>query len=281
MRKKITEEEWIVLETEHLKNKMSLIDISKKLNINYRTLYYGFKRRNIEITLYDVNRRKYDVNDNFFQSIDTEDKAYILGILLADGYIHKGNTVCIKLKEEDILTIEYIKSMLCPTKPIFNDKSIRGDKVFKAKKLEVCSEQLCKDLKKLGMVPRKTGIEKFPLLREDMYPHFVRGFFDGDGSVSKKSNMGPAKSYQFYICCTNKQFLRDMRNKLNFGKVYTEKRPTVDMHTLKFTNVKECLSLVKYMYQDCKSHYMKRKAIKCIDYANTVLRHNSSVQCNA
>lgn len=278
---KITEEKWKVLETEHLTNKLSIKEIAIKYKMSYTTIYYGFKRLKVPITSYSRDKRRYKVNDEFFKCIDTEDKAYILGILMADGYIHKNNTVCIKLQERDLPTIEYIRDLLCPDKPIFKDVSKINNKRFNSFKLEVCSDILCKDLQFYGIVPRKTGIETFPNLRNDLYCHFIRGYFDGDGSVSKKLNACPSKSYQFYICCTNKLFLEDMKSYLGFGKIYKEKRPTIDMYTYRLTNMYECVSFVKLMYENCKSYCMERKAIQCVDYVNTVLRHYSNVQCNA
>ena len=279
MKKKLSKETWLILETEHLKNKLSLKEICLKYSMCYTTVYYGFKRLGIPITIYGRDKRLHDINDNYFKHIDSEDKAYILGLLASDGYI-KDHTVCLKLKEEDYDTIEYVRNQLSIMKPIYLDRNNTNGKIFLNYKIEISSEIMCKDLENLGIIKRKTGNERFPELRDDLYCHFVRGYFDGDGSVSKTTK-GPAKSYQFYICCTNKQFLLDLQKHLGFGKVYTEKRPTIDMHTFRTTSLFENVSLVKYMYQHCKSHYMKRKAIRCVDYVNIVLRHCSNVQCNA
>lgn len=277
---KITEETWKALEAEHLIGKKSIRDIANDNNMPYSTVYYGFKRRGIDITLYKVDKRKYKVNDNYFSSINTEDKAYVLGLLMADGHINKKNEVCLKLKEEDKYVVEYVLRQLSPNKPLFKDSSKKNGKTFHAYKMEVRSDQLCKDLNKLGIYNGKTGNETLPDLTFGLYPHFIRGYFDGDGSISK-TNKGPGKSYQIYICCTNKKFLEDTRSLLGFGNIYRESRPTIDMYTFRVNSIGDKVRLIRYMYQDCKSFYMKRKAEKCVNYVNTVLRHCSNVQRNA
>ena len=50
-------------------------------------------------------------------------------------------------------------------------------------KLALNSDKLVSDIEKLGVVERKTLTLTFPNLREDLIPHFIRGYFDGDGSV--------------------------------------------------------------------------------------------------
>lgn len=267
----ISENRWATLESAHLNDKLPLNEIVVKYNIKYTTLYYGFKRRKVPITLYEVDRRKYSVNDRFFNKIDTENKAYILGLLASDGYLCKGNTVCIKLKEEDRYIVEFVRDCLAPTKPVFLDKNIMRGKTFKSYKVEVCSDELCIALRKLGVVERKTGKEIMPILpSKEMYKHFVRGYFDGDGSISKRKGTGPAKSCQMYICCSSREFLVAMQKQLGFGNIYTEKRSTVDMHTLRFTSVESKLKLYNYMYINC-TVAMKRKFVMYVEYVNTVL----------
>ena len=66
-------------------------------------------------------KRKYNVNDNFFDNIDTEEKAYVLGFLFADGCIYKKRSqVYIKLNRKDKCILEKINTALCSNFPIFD-----------------------------------------------------------------------------------------------------------------------------------------------------------------
>src|SRR5690606_14362207 len=65
------------------------------------------------------HHRKYKINQNFFDNIDTEEKAYFLGLLCADGCNHINNTkVSLFLKESDKEILEKFKNMLQPEKPL-------------------------------------------------------------------------------------------------------------------------------------------------------------------
>ena len=64
-------------------------------------------------------RRIYQVNENYFESIDSDEKAYWLGFLSADGYIHEGrNTITLALQESDKVHIEKFKKAISATYPI-------------------------------------------------------------------------------------------------------------------------------------------------------------------
>jgi len=84
----------------------SLAKISNKLSIEYQALKKLFKDNNIKVRKgYDYSR-KYNLNENFFDKIDSEEKAYMLGFIYADGNnLFKINRISIQLakKDEDIL----------------------------------------------------------------------------------------------------------------------------------------------------------------------------------
>ena len=51
---------------------------------------------------------------NFFETIDSKEKAYILGWIASDGYVDKQH-IEITLHKKDIEVLEYIKNTLDPT----------------------------------------------------------------------------------------------------------------------------------------------------------------------
>jgi hypothetical protein len=123
--------------------------------------------------------RKYTLNENYFENIDTPDKAYILGFLLGDGCICKnGFQLSISLHKKDVEILNYIKEQLNADAPIKKEKNV--NKVY----LRVFSYKLINDLAKWNMLPLKTYTLELPDIQENLQSHFIRGLFDADGCIS-------------------------------------------------------------------------------------------------
>ena len=121
-------------------------------------------------------------NENFFEKIDDEYKAYFLGFIYADGcliddsksYRYKLN---LKIHNKD--------------KHILEDfiKCINGEiEVWSNKKRDMCEislsgKKIVSDLKEKGVLPNKTFTIKYPSIDESLERHFLRGYFDGDGCI--------------------------------------------------------------------------------------------------
>ena len=131
--------------------------------------------------------RKYKLNENFFNEIDTEEKAYWLGYVLADGCVHQ-RTLTIYIKGSDKKHLAKFLKDIQSEHPIYksNKKYIyKGEvKISNGYEINVTSVILIKDLIKLGITPNKTLTVKIPKVREDLRKHMWRGIFDGDGSIS-------------------------------------------------------------------------------------------------
>lgn len=135
--------------------------------------------------------RENKVNHNFFHKIDTEEKAYFLGFLYADGYLsYDSNKYQIDLGlqrcDEEILL--RLQKAIEATWPI-GHKIITNPSgsVSKVSVLRMYSKTLCEDLMKIGCTQAKTYKLSFPsekYVPQDLRHHFIRGYFDGDGSVS-------------------------------------------------------------------------------------------------
>lgn len=145
-------------------------------------------KRSITITNEQkIKRRKYSINDNYFNVIDTEEKAYWLGFIYADGYILTScNKIGISLNKIDKNHLEKFAKAIASTYPIHDYKTKQGygnGNVYS--KILVTSEQMKNDLIKFGVYENKTLCVKFPhWLHQDLIPHFIRGYFDGDGSLT-------------------------------------------------------------------------------------------------
>ena len=126
--------------------------------------------------------RKYSVNDDYFKT-QSHNMAYILGFLAADGNIaKKENKISLDLAEYDKEILEKINQEIKNTRPIkIYD---RHDRHYRTAKLQVFSSTMKKDLAHYNIVPAKTFILTPPeLLAKEYIISYIRGFFDGDGSI--------------------------------------------------------------------------------------------------
>lgn len=126
-----------------------------------------------------------------FETIDTEEKAYWLGFLIADGCIvEMGKTKCkyikLSLKLDDLAHLEKFKKFMGTTNKIYIGSSINttdSTKRTHSCELKIGSNEICAQLAKYGVIPRKSHIAYLPEVREDLKRHLIRGIWDGDGSV--------------------------------------------------------------------------------------------------
>ena len=183
---KFNDEQLLDIKESYL-NGESTVKIGKRYGTSHQPILKALKRMNVERTPRKFNR-KYSLNENYFDKIDTPNKAYILGLLYADGSntISK-STISISLQEEDGYLLEKIRKEIQSEKPLeyldYSDKHDYGFNYKNQYRLLFFSCHMCKVLNDLGMIPNKSLKLEVPDLKQDLYSHFIRGYFDGDGSL--------------------------------------------------------------------------------------------------
>ena len=113
--------------------------------------------------------------------IDTQEKAYLLGLFYSDGNIGNNQTQCrLELSLNDRDLIFHLKELF----PFFYIHYDRGTKI----ELGNYSKALKDDLISNGCLPRKSFENRnnlhIPNISEELIPHFIRGYFDGDGGCT-------------------------------------------------------------------------------------------------
>lgn len=227
--------------------------IEKELNICSHTIKKFLKEENLISRHY----RKNFFNEHYFEKIDSEDKAYFLGLLYADGNIYlKRKRTQITLQNEDRYILEKFKEYLnCSTK-LYLDRN-------KYSKLILDSDKLSSDLIKLGCVPNKSLILEFPTeeqVPKEFISHFIRGYFDGDGHISKSKRM---KNYFNINITSTENFLIKINNILiqnniicgKLNKRYKNKE--VSAFTMFIKNISTS-DFFNFLYKDA-SIFLNRK----------------------
>lgn len=165
---------------------LPLAKIANELGRDPKGLYRLFKRLDIPVRSRSEALKQYYCNERYFETIDTEGKAYWLGFIMADGCIHvpsRGSPrLIIGLHKKDIDHLYRLKRSLQSSHKI----QMRSDG---AVVLTITSRKICEDLMSYGVVPRKSGREVFPaIIHEKLAHHFFRGYIDGDGSWSYRKH---------------------------------------------------------------------------------------------
>jgi len=203
---------------------------------------------------------KHPFNERYFQTIDTEEKAYYLGFLMADGcVIERVNSqpaIALQLKDTDTYILEHLKRELAIDHKIEHDDN-RGHS-----NLRLCSATMAEDLKQYGIVPRKTGREIFPrtLIPDELCRHFVRGFFDGDGWITLTSSHGKPNRRLAIGFTGNEKMLNDIKdyiteNVYDLSNVsvfrYNDRSKGYDgFSSVTFAKLEAVVAIANWMYRD-------------------------------
>lgn len=259
---------------EHLQNHLTYSQIRAKYNIPRGTWdYYVRKKLGLK-----NDGRKHHANDAFFDNIDSEEKAYLLGFLYADGYLASDGRIGCRLKIDDIEIIELLKKYIAIESPI----EYSNNQNFKRKpqvSIRWKSKRLYDRMLELGFCVDKTHTNShiFNNIPEDFKFDFMRGFCDGDGNVrAEYSKRIKSPYYRTTISFSNgtptifEDFLVFLSKYNCSGKIHNYKT----YFTLSFDKAFDSYFLASKMYKNANI-YLKRKydkAIKIINYrTNTEL----------
>lgn len=178
--------------------RLSVCKISAQYGVHDSVITRVLKENGVEIRNNNFYKTKY-CNDMFFDTIDSEEKAYWLGFIYADGCLSKTQTssrIEIKLAETDRCHLEKFKRSLQSEHNIGTYVGTNGYNIGKPYcSIAIVNQHLADGLMRNGVVYQKTHILKFPSenqVPEHLIKHFIRGYFDGDGSVycHKDSGIG-------------------------------------------------------------------------------------------
>lgn len=247
-------------------------EISNLLANKYSSniIYKILKNNQIKQRPNSESHRKYKINQNYFNKIDDQYKSYLLGFLCADGCIfYPKNQITLTIQLEDK------KIVKCLSKKIFNSfkpikyKNPQNIKHKNLISLTMRSKIMCDDLIKLTCTPRKSLTLDFPTL--DQVPnrlihHFIRGYFDGDGSVFR--NKKNKNKISVCIACSDK-FAKKINLFLikNNIKGFLIKRGKItNFRIKKYSEIKKFKKLI---YKYSKIHLNRKKYI--FDTCNKII----------
>lgn len=166
-------------------NGQTIFEIKDDLLIGHETIRRILNKYNLVREV-----RKHKIDESFFEKINNEEKAWLLGFLIADGYICTGRnySIRIELANKDKYILEYISNRIFkstyPVADVDNKQSSY---------LNITSKKMVSDLINLhGFDNNKSITASYPkTIGKNLHNHFIRGVFDGDGCIQiTKRNEG-------------------------------------------------------------------------------------------
>lgn len=186
-----------------------------------------------------------EYNRHIFDNIDSAEKAYWLGFIVADGYLNDDkNMLRIKLGNKDKTHLEKFINFLD------GDLSMLKSEIHNTTGniqwyVSTYAPQIHDALKKLNVEQGKSGKEKIPPIEEKYYRDFIRGLWDGDGFIRESLNgIGLIGSYE---CLSFVQNVFQKELGVKPLKIY----PHYNTFKIEYRSTKKAIPLIiSYLYQD-------------------------------
>jgi len=199
------------------------------------------------------NTKYFMTNDNMFKTIDSESKAYLLGWIASDGHI-SNNSTTIELNKKDLVILTYLRNIFYKDLPIFSRKTSTTELVGFSISSQKIQNDLCKWLK---INPgKKSHTVKYPQLSSEFDRHFIRGYFEGDGTINSPQNIKKIPSLS--ISSKSKDMLISIKEKIgDLGFIGKHSLEMSKNDTFKFCD---------YLYQDKDDVKLERKYNRYLEW---------------
>jgi hypothetical protein len=203
-----------------------------------------------------------NLNIDYFKEINSNDKAYWLGYICADGNIKKSNNK-VGLISKDLEVIKGFKEVIESSHSISKNSIFDGrtNKTYTGYSIQITNELFTKHLINLGVTSNKTNVLEFPNIDEEYYSYFIAGLFDGDGSVSWR---GKNKSTLSITLISTNEILTFIKNyvllKFNISPKYYYRVTENKSNVWKMSLCGDAHKFLDFIYSDKTfKYYLKRK----------------------
>lgn len=247
----------------------SLSVLARKNNCNRATISGILRKNNIEIRgkyeqvliEKDAGLRK-SVNRAFFDSW-SDKMTYVLGWIATDGCIIS-SLRGFNITSTDIDHLHKLAALLQTDVKIAHYAGTRNNKL--AGKMSIGQQHMIESLMRLGIHPKKSKTLELPPVPDEYLGHFLRGVFEGDGTVFVQD-----RTARIHVYSASKKFLPELNKRISTclgikeGSIYIDKR--YDVQTLYFGGHERISRLYDFMYKNVPdSMILKRKHDKFLEY---------------
>ncbi len=216
--------------------------------------------------------RIYQVNESFFTPL-TAASSYVVGFIAADGCLQSGTTSTIHLNNTEIEVLEKINAAMSSNYPI-RTATPTNPNWAPQHRLIFYSHLIFKSLLEIGLTPRKSRTLQMPNISDELFFHFLRGFFDGDG-CAQANNKGKSVLISFVSASENFLLALSKRCSELLGiperPLYLSKNKTGKAWHLAFHGL-TAFVVGDAMYKDANDLFLSRKRDFLESYRGTFMR---------
>ena len=246
--------------------------VSNIANVSDTTISQILKKNNINILSSSEVNRKYYVDDQYFDNINTSNKAYFLGLLFADGNISNEQThrISMFLQNQDFAILKKMLDDMNSTYPL---KSIEYSKKNPNWQDQVgftiCSKGLWNGLYCHGMYPNKSLIVQYPInMPSELDRHFIRGLLDGDGHIQTDGHHIAITGTEMILNTIKDIVVRNLP--INCSVVSCSKNRNPITKDFKVYGRKQAYMFLNWIYQDAEMYIDRKYDTYINEYYNKV-----------
>lgn len=254
----LTEEQEKDIINEYQNKKSSMLQIQKKYNITYERLNELLKKYNCEKNSLSKQANP-NLIENYFENIDSEEKAYWIGWIISDGAITNQPEknkfqleITIKKEDENILHI--LEKDLQVENKVYNS----GEKYIR---FSLGCKKIIQDLEKLGISQNKSFTVKIPKIDKQYNSSLIRGIFDGDGGFSSYHRTNGQNCQELSFC--GNQFVITWILQTLLEEIPELKKISItnenSIKRIRWGSKKDITLIKNFLYKECNNHYLERK----------------------
>lgn len=242
-------------------------EVLEEYGVSYASVYNAIKRYDIKYE-YTYGRTIF-FNQNFFNDINSEEKAYWLGFLYADGSVVKSDKnvsdynrvqLALSIKDIDHLS-KFAKAIDYPVENFSEYTPPNSYTSSRMVYMQCNSLKMASDLINVGCVPAKTSKLFVPEIPKNLIRHFIRGFFDGDGSIHAFRRVNKMAGLFSITTCSN-DFLYDLQtilmDKCGLNRTKLTHVQKKNAYLMCYGGRLQLIRIFHYLYND-STIYMQRK----------------------
>lgn len=231
-------------------------ETAEKFNCSKWLIWHTANRLNC------INKKpNYSYNVDFFNEIDTHEKAYILGILATDGNTFKGIT-SLHLKYDDVDLLEDIMRLISQDKKVLFYET-KGRKIAT---LTITNQQITDRLIELGIVPQKTfKLKVEPWMTGEFCNSVIGGMIAGDGSIGFLWDKGEMKKPMSawvsfigikeiceFVADSFEKYLGIKKPKFHVAHNYEDHPTKKSIYTISFRAEQDIKKILLWIFKDSK-----------------------------
>lgn len=266
-------EPYLTFKKMYLEDKLSMAKIAKLNKCSVCKVQKFLEKFNItrdRIEAKTVQGKDVLKNANYFYNIDTEEKAYWLGFIMADGNINEERfRLKIDLNIQDKEHLQKLANVFDKKTKEFSRIDSRNNKKYYIVKCEINNKYFVNGLLEQGVTSKKSytlNTDTFNNVPNYLKRHFIRGYFDGDGSTDGRRISFVSCSKDFLISIGN--FINKELDISNYTLYEKDSYSVISWYK------KENVDKFKNYFYNNSTIYLQRKLDKILKVQNNTNKKN-------